>query len=160
VLTCRGPSGTPPTEPGSRAVAEALAGHPLAGKLTGTIVIGITGASPWRATDLGPRVAVLIGHDDLTRVQRAHLALADGIVMTEPSQARAATAAAPTALLAIASGDGREFLRGSTPRQAAAAWDEVARHRELAQAIGGGERADLHARAAELALELVIALRN
>ena len=160
MLTCRVPA--PDAQHGAdrQEVVRALGRHPLADELTATVTIGVTGASPWRADDSRPRVAVLIGHGDLTRVQRAHLALADGIVVTDPSIARAAVASAPGALIAIAAGEDRAFLRGATPREADEAWSEVEDHRVLAHAIGGEGRADTHRQTAELVLELVVALGN
>jgi hypothetical protein len=160
VLTCHGPAGPGTDDPHALELARALARHPLAGALNGTIAIGIGGTNPWRATDAGPRVAVLTGNHDLTRVQRAHLALADGIVTTDPLTARAATVAAPHALVVIVPGDGRAFLRGATPRESAEAWGEVGDHRALAQALGGEAGAHGHAQAAELVVELVVALGN
>lgn len=160
MLTCRVPAPEAPDGADRQALARTLARHPLGSELTATITIGVAGASPWRADDSGPRVVVLLGHGNLTRVQRAHLALADGIVVTDPSIARAAAASAPGALVAIAAGEGRVFLRGATPREADEAWSEVGGHRALAHAIGGGGRADAHGQTAELVLELIVALGN
>ena len=141
-------------------VAQALGQHPLAGLLTATIAIGIGGTSPWRADDRAPRVAVVPGRGMLSRVQRAHLTVADAIVVTDAATARVAHAAAPDALLAVVGDDVRPFLRGATASQAAAAWDEVAHHPGLARAMGAPDDTDTAHRIAEHAVELVIAAGN
>jgi hypothetical protein len=142
------------------AVAQAIEQHPLAAVLTATIAIGIDGPSPWRADDPAPRVAVVTSRGLLGRVQRAHLTVADAIVVTDAATARVAHAAAPDALLAVVDDTTRPFLQGSTTSEAATAWDEVAHHPELARSLGAPDDTDMAHRIAEHAVELVIARGN
>ena len=142
------------------AVAQAIEQHPLAGVLTATIAIDVDGPSPWRADDPAPRVAVVTTRGLLGRVQRAHLTVADAIVVTDAATARVAHAAAPDALLAVVDDSVRPFLRGSTTSEAATAWDEVAHHPELARSLGAPDDTDMAHRIAEHAVELVIAVGN
>ena len=142
------------------AVAQAIEQHPLAAVLTATIAIGVDGPSPWRADDPAPRVAVVTSRGLLGRVQRAHLTVADAIVVTDAATARVAHAAAPDALLVVVDDTTRPFLRGCTTSEAATAWDEVAHHPELARSLGAPDDTDMAHRIAEHAVELVIARGN
>lgn len=142
------------------AVANAIEQHPLVGVLTATIAIGVEGPRPWRPGDPAPRVAVIPAQGPLRRTQRAHLTVADAVVVPDAATARIAHAAAPDALLAIVDDGVTPFLRGATSSQAAAAWAEVAYHPELARSLGAQDETDMAHRIAEHAVELVIALGN
>lgn len=158
MLTCRVHDAGEPSD--ALVVARAIEEHPLAGALTATIAMGVDGPSPWRADDRAPRVAVVSGKGLLSRLQRAHLAVADAIVVADAATARVAHAAAPGALLAIVGESVRPFLRGATAPEAAAAWDEVARHHDLARALGGTGNTAVARHIAEHVVELVTALGN
>lgn len=161
MLTIRTAATSSGHDPDLSSLERLLAEHPLADHLAGTVAIGIGGANPWRAGDVRPWVAVLAGHAAPTRLQRAHLAHADGIVARDAVAARAAAAAAPRALVVVvADPDERAFLRGATPRDTIEAWAEVAEHQALAEAIGVSPRGDTRPQTAELVVELIIALGN
>lgn len=140
-------------------LAAAIRQHPLIGRLSGTVAVGLDSARPWPRTAPRPRIAVLHDVTTLSRAQRAHLALADGIVLSRSTQVLPAVmaAATPATVLAAADSSPTPFLRGSTPVEAGEAWAQVAMHPTLATALDGGARDELADVIAGLVVELILA---
>jgi hypothetical protein len=149
-------------------LARAIAAHPLANHLSGTVIIGTGGAQLIRADDARPRVVVpLPGTHALTVLAIAQIGQCDAVVVRDPVEAARLATIIGTAVVVVADdphGAARApFLRGADAVQTTAAWDAVDENPDLRGSLSAvgrhrdGSAHDHECLLAEATVEAVVA---
>jgi hypothetical protein len=149
-------------------LARAIAAHPLAAVLNGTVLVGTGGAPLITADDARPRVVVpLPGTHALTALAITQIGQCDAVVVRDAMEAGRLAQAIGTAVVVVADdphGAARApFLTGADAMQTTAAWDAVDENPDLRgslSAVGcrrAGRPSDHEALLAEAAVEAVVA---
>jgi hypothetical protein len=149
-------------------LARAIAAHPLAAHLNGTVIIGTGGVQLITADDARPRVVVpLPGTHALTILAIAQIGQCDAVVVRDAVEAGRLAQIIGTAVVVVADdphGAARApFLRGADAVQTTAAWDAVDENPDLRGSLSAvgrhrdGSARDHEALLAEAAIEAVVA---
>ena len=149
-------------------LARAIATHPLAAGLTGTVIVGTGGARLITAGDARPRgVVPLPGTHALSMLAIAQIGQCDAVVVRDAMEAGRLAEVIGTTLVVVADdphGAARApFLAGADAVQTTAAWDAVDENPDLRGALGEvgrqrpGSVRDHEALIAGAAIEAVVA---